>query len=263
MNKPTEPVANIAPPSDESVVLARKPNVTLVHWRTAPNSIEVFDFAKEWNRVKPHLNHPKVKGTFEYYMRLFLKGIRDDLEKAGRDTSHPVLHFDPNQGPWTQSTTSYWQDTIEAQAQAAVDRGEFVPDWKPDEKPTDEQWARFMEFEKRFHPQSGTYRWYQVIGACHWLAPWLAELGRRIFPQLHWRLMEGEAHSFAYGADDAGTIKIIFDILNFEFKSAMELIEFATRKETCKQSDGEISPRQFLWTSAVDNMPTGERVLLE
>jgi hypothetical protein len=112
--------------------------------------------------------------------------------------------------------------------EAAIDRGEFDWHWPEEGEPSEADWVRRDEFAEQFYPQPDTYQWYQLWRACHWLAPWLKELGKLVFPELHWHILTGPRHSLACGADTGHNIRVLFDILNFEVMSAKELIEFAS-----------------------------------
>lgn len=170
------------------------------------SAIQVFDFEKDWHLVEPHLNHPKVKNAL----------IREGFDLAA--------------GPWTDTTSDYWAQKIMDRANDAIAKGDVR--WEPadPDDPTEEEWEEYFKIERQFEPKPDSYEWYQCFHGCHWLAPFLRELGKRAFPSLTWKLMKGDDHSLAFGTNRKGNIRMIFDILNFKEMSAIELIQFASRK---------------------------------
>jgi hypothetical protein len=180
------------------------------------SSIDVFDFKNHWHLVTPHLHHPRVEAAL----------IREG--------------FDLQEGPWSQTRTSLWLEKVSSRYSDAVARGE-VEDLGDPEDWADESDYVDREYEARsaFNPKPGTYEWYQSFHDCHRLAPFLKELGKRVFPLLNWRILSGDDHSLAYGADRIGNIIRIFDILNFDQMSAIELLDFATRQSITAHGSAE------------------------
>jgi hypothetical protein len=156
------------------------------------SAIEVFDFEKNWAKVVPHLHHPKVKAA---------------LAEAG---------FDLKQGPWSHFLCNYWLQELDRRAEEALKQRAV----------SEKRWNRIL---KQREPKPGTLDWYQCPYGAQWLAPFLRELGELMFPEYTWKTMTGVRHSVAYGTDQMGTIKIIFDILGFKLP-AIEIIDWVTQK---------------------------------
>jgi hypothetical protein len=199
-----------------------------VRWPRRYSEIEVFDFGEKWPLVRPFLRRPEIdsvleRGLNEYFQCRRLECLRLDLGGKGWE-----IKFDATRGPWSYCSSDFWHTRADDLTYAAIERGEFQWQCVDDEEPTEAEWERYFVFSKQFYPQPDTFQWFQLWGACHWLAPWLKELGKLVFPELHWRILSGPRHSLACGIDEARNIKVLFDILNFEEMSARELIEFAS-----------------------------------
>jgi hypothetical protein len=185
---------------------------------TKPNSepaIEVFDFEKNWRLVLAHLDHPDVEDAWMEW-------------------------FDCSVGPWAATSCDFWWDQISARASEALSRGEIEYKCEKGREPTEEQLEEWKRSQRQFWPKVDTLEWFQCFHGGHYLAPFLRELGERIFPELTWDIMTGDAHSLAYGTDETGNIKVLFDILNFKEMSAMELIELATPKDPDPEAEEKL-----------------------
>ena len=68
---------------------------------------------------------------------------------------------------------------------------------------------------------------------CHWIVWFCLALGEKIYPKLQWQLVSGRRHSVAVGFK-YGQPYMVFDILNFEYMSAQNILDFADRKMTKK-----------------------------
>ena len=192
--------------------------------------MQVFDFKANWHLVVPHLKDANLNEMLERCVNRYLQ---DDYDFRVAQTGGPVVwlgRYEPANGPWFYTRSDYWLTYATELADAAVDRGDFAWNCKDGEEPTEEEFDRYSEFCNQFYPRCGTYQWYQLFGACHWLAPWLKALGKRVFPHLKWRVMQSEWHSFAYGVDPDGN-GIIFDILLFETHSAQQILDWAKGKD--------------------------------
>ena len=195
-------------------------------------AIQVFDFEHNWHLIQPHVNHPNAQVALDRGIRGYLLTRVGNCVEAGLNPTHwldSLSEYDSEQGPWTYGPI-YQHEELDQMAEEEAERAGFK--WKEvDGEISDEENERHDKFCSKFLPKPNEYRWYQLYGACHWLAPWHKEIGKLAFPKLNWKLMTGVAHSLAYATDRKGNIMLIFDILNFKRMSAMELIEFATRKE--------------------------------
>jgi len=192
-----------------------------------PSSIEVFDFDKNWHLVVPHLHDDKVERvlaeSLQRYDQMYPNSIdfwhrREGLRRRDRKLfSGPI-------GPWRYSP-NYW--TLKASRRVA--RAGCGPHLNRNQR-SEKRAKALRQAEVAFYPRPDTVEWYQAFGLCHWLAPWLRELGERIYPQYLCCILSGECHSLAYSVDHGNKIRVIFDILNFREMTAKQLIEFATRK---------------------------------
>ncbi|CAM6004949.1 unnamed protein product [Sphagnum balticum] len=203
---------------------------------TAEYTIDVFDFDKNWHLVTPHLSDPTVQEILNDCMNVYLRGREEMWLKILGDPKRCNLDikYDPELGPaHYDSTDSNALETIAIVDKAmdeAIARGEFA--WDHDQEHTEEEWDRYFTYAERFEPPiKGTYRFYRIHGACHYTVFWQKALGERIYPQYTWKIMTGPAHSIAYGADEIGNIKVIFDLYNFNKMSPIELIAFASQKK--------------------------------
>jgi len=148
--------------------------------------------------------------------------------QAGQDGKGWQIGYDATKGPWSYGSSDRWHNRANKLVDAAIERGESHWLCADDEEPTEAEWEPYSAFSNQFYPKPDTCQWFQLWGACHWLAPWLAELGKLVFPELRWQILRGPRHSLACGTDADQNIKVLFDILNFEGMSAKDLIEFAS-----------------------------------
>ena len=194
--------------------------------------IEVFKFDTEWQRILPHLRKPEVEGALEDGMNAY-RAMRHRLCEAGGQCSTGWQKpYNPDNGPLDNDSTTYWMDTANQMVQEAVAQGRIEFTWPADENDSEamqKAFDKWGELESQFYPKRDTMEWYQLHDAAHYLAPWLTILGKCLYPELEWRIMAGDCHSFAYGADKVGRIKRIFDITLFNWPP-IHLIELATRE---------------------------------
>jgi hypothetical protein len=198
--------------------------------------IEVFDFRKNWHVVKPFLQHPKVTRALERGMNGYLAMRRQECAERGVGEDRWKFKYNPASGPWAYDSSDRWLMLTDDLFNAAVARGEFV--WNLGDNEESEL-ERSFEFRQQFYPQPDTLEWYQLFGACHWLAPFLKQLGKLAFPQWKWKGISGPLHSLAAGCDSAGNVRVVFDILNFDTRTAAQLLEFATASEEAELSWSE------------------------
>jgi hypothetical protein len=211
----------------------------------ADSSIQVFDFRKHWDLVRPHL--PEAESTLGLEIQDFIKTRRRECAKSGLDPTHWSLTYDPDLPPFAYTASDYWLREAARKANVAIHRGEFTfcdPDKVDDAtaKRNVDEYGRFLD---KFYPQPDTPEWYQLFGACHWLVGWLLILGKRIFPHLNWMPIYGDLHSFAAGIDHTGNMRIIFDILNFETMTAKQLVNFASRRKKPRRPRRSRSGKAF------------------
>jgi hypothetical protein len=197
--------------------------------------IEVFDFRKNWCVVEPFLNHPNVRKALEQGMNDFCAMRMSKCAELGNDTDFLNLECGPALGPWSFGRLDLWDIRANVLFNRAILEGEFVYKTGEDGEISKAEEKRAERFRQQFFPRPNTCEWYQLLGGCHYLVRFLQELGKLAFPQFAWRVMQGPAHSLAYGCDETGNIKIIFDILNFEQMAALELIAFASRTHSTEE----------------------------
>jgi hypothetical protein len=196
--------------------------------------IRVFDLRKDWHLVSPHLHKPEVETALARGMNAY-RAMRARLaaEETGGagEWTNP---WNPQYGPLDNDSSDYWVCRCDELLEEAIERGEVQFKWpedKNDDEAMEEAMEKFSELAGEFYPKPDSVDWYILHNAGHYLASWEKELAKCVFPDLEWRLMTGEVHSLAYGADRLGNIKIVFDILSFDLGlSPLEVIETASRQ---------------------------------
>jgi hypothetical protein len=205
--------------------------------------IQVFDFHEDWRLIKPHLHKPQVERALNRAMNE-CRALRARLYAGGGITT-PDLDspYMPQYGPLSCDDSGYWDDIASDATDAAIKRGEIDFHWPifsgQDGEPKteaeceelDKAMEKYHELSQRFYPKPDTMEFYQLHNAGHYLAPWLRELGKCVYPELKWGILVGDVHSTVYGADEIGSIKWIFDILNFDLP-AIDILHLATVKRT-------------------------------
>ena len=95
-------------------------------------------------------------------------------------------------------------------------------------------------------PKPHSISWYRPFGFCWGIAPFCKELGRCIYPELEWDIMIGDKHTVAVGFKDDKPY-MIFDILNFDKKSAWEILDLASCKgrRTKKRASGAGGHKEY------------------
>jgi hypothetical protein len=193
------------------------------------SAVEVFNLKDKWHLVQPHLHHPEVTKALKASMDLYLEAHRAFNISIGSDPDFWPREYDLEDGPWGFGTSDYWLMEVDRRFEAAQDRGEVhLPPFADDGEPTEEELEVEGKLRSRFCPQPGTYEWYLLPNGCFCVVDWLCELGKQVFPTLVWDIMEGECYALAFGADEKGNIKVLFDLHSFEDCSAEELIAMAT-----------------------------------
>lgn len=197
------------------------------------SSIAVFDFDMDWKLVRPHLHRPEVEQALNRGMTAY-RAMRARL--CSDDCPGPNLWQLPycaEQGPLSCDSTDYWLYRTETLLEAAISNGTIKFDWpeeNADEKTMEDASETYSALQNQFYPKPDTLEWYQLSNAAHYLAPWLLELGKCVYPKLEWRVMIGDQHSLVYATDAIGSISMLFDILYFRWP-AIDLLELTTRKQ--------------------------------
>lgn len=233
--KGEKPVAEVQQTSEES---------TVEHQKVSDSLIEVFDFKKNWDVIVPHLHHPDVEAALAHGMNAYrvMRGSLSIAHTGGPGTW--IEPWDPERGPLDNDSTNHWALRCNELLDEAIESGEIEFEWPEDDdvEAMGQALQKHSELASQFYPKPDSLEWYQLHNAGHYLAPWQRALGRRIFPELVWKIMTGDFHSTAYGTDKDGEIKIIFDILSFEIEgwTATEIIEASSaRREGPPQDSGE------------------------
>jgi hypothetical protein len=152
--------------------------------------IKLFNFRENWHMVKPHLNNPELIEVLNSAMNESLENwyiLR--TEEGYKVDRRPRYKFGEGSYPWALTTSD----------------GIFCR-------------------ECGCTPVDGTYRSYQLLHGCHWIAQWAEKLGALMFPEYEWELWEGEKHTIALGEGEHELL--VFDILLFENNDPSSLIDF-------------------------------------
>jgi hypothetical protein len=78
----------------------------------------------------------------------------------------------------------------------------------------------------RRSPAPDSVGWFQVTGACHFLAKWAIVVASIYMPHLNWEVRRSKLHSTVVGCLDSGEILWIYDILAFEDLTADEILSW-------------------------------------
>jgi hypothetical protein len=183
---------------------------------------EVFDFAQNWDRCRPHLNDP-------WLIRLLDRSMRE------------YCRLDTRQGPWSRKKGPWYYTPTDAWACLITDKFEDAePDWDEKHKhlwgddkdePSAAWWTAREEAERKYQPQPGTYEWYQAYNLGCVMCKWSAALGSLLYPELTWCTYEGASWATAVGLLPDGRVRMIFDITLFDEYSGHEILA-AVEKES-------------------------------
>jgi hypothetical protein len=212
---------------------------------------EVFNFEKKWHLIKPFLNEPKLVKLLDDQMNACNDSFRQRCVENGRLPDILEGPYDRKKGPWFYGQSDYWYIKAERMVDKAEKKGQVRPFDYPggtyrrnqeysaaeiaaaDPEETAE-YERYDKFAAQFYPQPDSPEWYQNRQGGEWLAPWLLELGKLVFPKFTWHLSKefdchfihwfdngGDqlcdilTHSVAYGMH-GGKVRMVFDILNYK-----------------------------------------------
>ena len=161
---------------------------------------KVFNFRKHWaKKVKPYLFHKDVQDALDCGM--------EDLMVSWRYES--------------KITDEKFKSLDEHMKQ----RFTWTPGNPPYQKTSSDYWAF------RRTPSEHSVNWYRCMQCCHWICWFCLELGMKIYPDLDWYIVSGRRHSVAVGFKNCKPY-MVFDILNFEYMSAENILDFADRSMT-------------------------------
>lgn len=96
-------------------------------------------------------------------------------------------------------------------------------EWKSGDAPCyrgRDRWDRIVE---------GKLSWYQPMGQCHEIAFFTFELGKLIYPKLHWKFISGEEHTVPVGFCHRKPC-MVMDILCFNTMTAKKSYNWARVK---------------------------------
>jgi hypothetical protein len=211
--------------------------------------IELFDFNKDWNLVKPHLNDPEVLDALDESMISFSMDYKEPHV--------PVWDRSNNIGPWDYTTSLYWdfqacdefdespeaQDLYEKYSRLFIKAGYDPEDvLYQDEDPEmtekckkllDAYYQEEVELKEQFYPKPGTFQWYQCFHSGHYYVHFERALAEKVLPEYQWEIFAdyGESNGTGYagfsgvvGINDDGDI-MVFDLLHFESMTANEILE--------------------------------------
>jgi len=171
--------------------------------------IEIFYFDQRWDEVLPHLKNPEALHALDVGMRAYCindAGLR--MQHVGRPVEQKI--WDPSEGPWSYSGGDVW-------FQRSLDLAMEDDEWHKaasqlnDAQIDEEVLERMQKIESVYLPQPDTPDWYRCWGACHWLAPWNCTIGKLLYPELTWWVVDADEHSSAVGIGDQGLV--VMDIL--------------------------------------------------
>jgi hypothetical protein len=179
--------------------------------RTA--GIEMFDFKRNWHRVVPHLSQKSVRLALCDGMKTYVAGPYTKMVERGEIPGDlPVAPYNNNIGPWRYSCQPIWDIRAEIEREA-LRTHVYLPDWLlPGDK--------LPRVSMLFFPQRRTFQWFQCFGAEEYLKAWQIELGKCLYPSLRWE----ETHPVACGTNEAGEIKVVLDLVNFEVATPNDLL---------------------------------------
>lgn len=156
---------------------------------------KVFNFRRHWkHKVKPYLFDEEVQNALNYGMEEMMENWRLDADLTNKHVKERCT--------WIKGSPPYY-------------------------KTSSDYWLHHRK------PMDHSVGWYQCVHGCHWICYFCKELGKRIYPNLIWKILKSKRHSVAVGFKDSKPY-IIFDILNFEHMSAENILDFANSKITNK-----------------------------
>jgi len=200
-----------------------------------------FNFADNWNDVKPYLNDIDVSDALN--MSLFHFSIDQKYHHY-----NPPWNPDDDFRPWEYSISDSYQHEILKKFKNCKDyqdlRNEIEPKLKAMgsdidkmlRNPKSKYYDYFMDESRRIFlncgPQEGTYQWYQCFGAEHYYVHFEKRLAMKAFPNFKWTILRKTSvfEKYTYyprptvaGINSKGDVTI-FSILRFEYETAEEIL---------------------------------------
>lgn len=156
---------------------------------------KVFNFRRHWTKkVKPYLFDKDVQDALNYGMEEMMENWRLDADLTKEHVKERYTWI-KGSPPYHKTSSDYWC------------------------------------YHRK--PLEHSVGWYQCVHGCHWICYFCIELGMKIYPQLDWYIVKGRRHSVAVGFKFDKPY-MVFDILNFDFMSAENILDFADRGMTKK-----------------------------
>jgi hypothetical protein len=153
----------------------------------------------------------------------------------------------PMNSPMQFNWRRHWKKRVEPHlkhdlVQASLDLGMMMLDdnWQRGDPP----YLMGREPGRRAVP--GKLSWYRPWGRCHWIAFFSMAIGVLNYPDLDWRFVGGDLHTFPVGYGPDGKPKVVMDILLFDQMTGAQSIAFTERKPVCRIMGAKAS-RQ--WTT--------------
>jgi hypothetical protein len=203
--------------------------------------VEVFDFKNKWHLVEPHLNDPDILSLLDDGMEEFCIHHKwSDLPDWDRKNGIGPWEYSRSDGHIQESLDKanedpesdiLWKKYINICEKMGIDFEEiFYEDNGPElEVLGDNYHKEFNEITEKHLPKPNTYKWYQCMHACYYLAEWQKALAKKVFPNFIWLTIQKfipKGHSTTFGIGPKGE-KIIFDILLFDNTTLDEILDTA------------------------------------
>lgn len=157
----------------------------------ASSRTSVLDLRRRWPRIRPIVQ---------------MSGIRNLLHRSLREyMSSRKQHYIVNHAQPGQDTSKLFRYTKKR---------------RPIGYSIRDGWAYGRS------PAPDSVGWFQVTGACHFLADWAIVVAAIYMPHLRWEIRRSVLHSTVVGCEPSGEIRWIFDILWFEKCTAKKLVDW-------------------------------------
>lgn len=156
----------------------------------ASSRTRVLDLRRHWSRIKPIVQMPRIRNLLHRCLR---DCMRSRIENCSASQSRP-----------------------------GGKRGRFR--YSKRLPPIAYSWGDGWAYRRTPAPDS--VGWFQVTGACHFLAGWAIVVASIYMPHLSWEIRHSDLHSTVVGCEASGEIRWIFDILWFEECTAKQLLDW-------------------------------------
>lgn len=162
---------------------------------------KVFNFRRYWTKkVKPILFEKDIQSILHYAMLRIEESRNIECQESGLGDNCWTGYWNKHKIPYKMGGDGYW--------------------------------------ESRRTPQPHNVDWYRPIHYCWAIAPFCLILGRKIYPELKWKILSSKRHSVAVGFKNNQPY-MVFDILNFDCMSAEQILDFANSKIKNKEYENK------------------------